>query len=188
VNNTLVVFKFERAEISDIIIIYSSRYTDARGFFEEGYKLSAFLKEGIEKSFTQLNHSFSKKGVLRGLHYQKSPYSQGKLVFVFRGKIIDVAVDIRPSSPSFKKWVSVTLSDKMPASLWIPPGFAHGFLAMEDTDIIYFTSAEYNADYESGIRWNDPDVNVTWPVESPILSEKDSNLPFIRELILWGEL
>jgi dTDP-4-dehydrorhamnose 3,5-epimerase len=183
-----VGFRITKTEIEDVIVVESYRYSDRRGFFEESCKLSSFTDAGIRETFRQLNHSHSKKGVLRGLHFQRDPYSQGKLVFVLRGKITDVAADIRPSSPSFRRWVSVTLSDDAPRSLWIPAGFAHGFFAMEDSDVIYLTTAEYNADYESGIRWDDPDLNIKWPVQSPILSEKDGNLPFIRELIKRGEL
>jgi dTDP-4-dehydrorhamnose 3,5-epimerase len=173
-------------EIEDVILIESDRHSDARGFFEESYKFTPFVEAGIKETFTQLNHSHSRKGVLRGLHFQKHPYSQGKLISVIRGEITDVAVDIRSSSPTFKKWVSVTLSEEVPHSFWIPSGFAHGFLAMEDSDVIYLTTSEYNADYESGIRWNDPDLNVKWPVDSPLLSEKDRNLPFLRDLIERG--
>lgn len=183
-----MAFKFTKTKIDDVILVSSDRHSDGRGFFEEDYKLSDFSSAGIKERFTQINHSFSKRGVLRGLHFQKPPYSQGKLVFVIRGLIMDVAVDVRPSSSSFKKWVSVALSDEKRDLLWIPPGFAHGFLALEDSDVIYLTTSEYNREYDSGVRWNDAVINVRWSVESPIVSEKDSNLPFVEELIRRGDL
>ncbi|MCL6002312.1 MAG: dTDP-4-dehydrorhamnose 3,5-epimerase [Thermoplasmatales archaeon] len=183
-----MAFKFKKTGIDDVILVSSDRYSDERGFFEEDYKLSDFSYGEIRERFAQINHSFSRRGVLRGLHYQKAPHSQGKLVFVVRGKIMDVAVDIRQSSSSFKRWVSVILSDGEGHLLWIPTGFAHGFLALEDSDVIYLTTSEYGKEYESGVRWNDPDINIKWPTDSPILSEKDGNLPFIKEMIERGEL
>ena len=180
--------EFIQTEIEDVIALKYPRYQDERGFFEERYKFSDLEKVGMKRKFVQVNHSFSRKGVLRGLHYQKHPFEQGKFVIVIKGEIMDVAVDIRLASRTFKKWISFTLSEDNCLALWIPPGFAHGFLATENSDIIYLTTREYNREYDSGIRWNDPELGVKWPIDTPILSEKDKNLKLLKELIDQKEL
>jgi len=180
-------FEFERLEIPDVILVKPKVFKDSRGFFLETYKESDFVKAGITNKFVQDNHSMSVKGVLRGIHYQKKPAVQGKLVRCIKGAIFDVAVDIRKGSPTFGKWVVVILSEENHYMLWIPPGFAHGFLTLSDrAEVIYKVSdSEYSPEHDAGIIWNDPDIGIKWPLEEVgevILSEKDSKLPRLREL------
>lgn len=181
-------FEIIDTEIPEVKIVKSKVFEDARGFFLEFYKKSDFEKAGLNVEFVQDNHSKSVKGVLRGLHFQEKPYEQGKLVRCIKGKIFDVAVDIRPDSPYFKKWVAVELSEENKLMLWIPPGFAHGFLTLsEEAEIIYKVSHnEYSPAYDRGIIWNDQDINIKWPLETIdnlILSEKDKKLPTLKEYI-----
>lgn len=180
-------FEFEPLEIQEVILVKPKVFSDDRGFFLESYKRSEFEKNGIPYEFIQDNHSGSKKGVLRGLHYQKRPAVQGKLVRCVRGRIFDVAVDIRLGSPTFGKWVGVFLSEENNHMLWIPPGFAHGFLVVSDyAEVIYKVShSEYSPTQDTGIIWNDPDIGIDWPinlVERVILSEKDAKLPRLKDL------
>lgn len=174
-------FEFIRLEIPDVILIKPKVFEDERGFFLEFFKYSDFKQAGINCNFVQDNHSKSKKGVLRGLHYQLEPKAQGKLVRCIKGKIWDVAVDIRKGSPTFGKWVAVELTEENKWMLWIPPGFAHGFVALEDCEIIYKCTEEYAPELDRGIIWNDPDIAISWPVENPILSQKDSKLPRLKD-------
>lgn len=175
-------FIFQHLEISEIILIEPSRFEDNRGFFMETYKYSDFVRNGIREHFVQDNSSRSLKNVLRGLHYQRNPHAQGKLVHCVRGTIFDVAVDIRKGSPTFMRWVSAELSEDNNRMLYIPAGFAHGFLVMSDTaDVIYKCTKEYSPSDDRGIRWNDPDIHVSWPVRDPVLSEKDRGLPLLRD-------
>ena len=175
-------FIFKRLEIPDIILIEPKVFGDERGFFIETYKSSEFKANGITYDFVQDNHSRSQKGVLRGLHYQLQPMEQGKLVRCVRGRIWDVAVDIRKGSPWYGKWVAVELSEENKLMLWIPPGFAHGFVALEDgTEVIYKVTKEYAPELDRGIIWNDPDIGIKWPIENPILSEKDKNPPRLKD-------
>ncbi|HCP10144.1 MAG TPA: dTDP-4-dehydrorhamnose 3,5-epimerase [Thermodesulfobacterium commune] len=180
-------FVFERLELPEVILIIPKIFKDERGYFIETYKKSDFEKEGINVEFIQDNHSYSIKGVLRGLHYQKKPKAQGKLVRCVLGKIFDVAVDIRKGSPTFGKWVGVELSGENGYMLWIPEGFAHGFLVLSDfAHVIYKVSgSEYSPEHDTGIIWNDEDIGIKWPlekVEKVILSEKDSKLPRLKDL------
>jgi len=180
-------FEFEPLQIPEVILIKPKLFSDDRGFFLETYKRSDFERVGIGFDFIQDNHSGSKKGVLRGLHYQKRPAVQGKLVRCIRGIIFDVAVDIRIGSPTFGKWVGVYLSEENRHMLWIPPGFAHGFLVVSDyAEVIYKVShSEYSPTHDAGILWNDPDIGIEWPtnlVERVILSEKDAKLPRLKDL------
>lgn len=179
-------FEFIKTDIPDVILVKPKVFCDNRGFFMETYKKSDFESAGIDTDFVQDNHSKSIKGVLRGLHYQKEPFAQGKLVRCIRGKIFDVAVDIRKGSPTFGKWVGYELSEENKLMLWIPKGFAHGFLTLsEEAEVVYKVSGgEYNPDYDAGIRWDDPDIGINWPiemVEEVLLSEKDKNLPFLKD-------
>ena len=182
-------FEFLKTEIPEVIIVKPRVFGDRRGFFMESYKKSEFERAGIPTNFVQDNHSKSIKNVLRGLHFQKEPYGQGKLVRCIKGKIFDVAVDIREESSTFKKWVGVELSEENKLMLWIPRGFAHGFLTLtEDAEIIYKVSEnEYAPNYEASIRWNDPEIGISWPLfgKEPILSEKDMEAPFLTE---WLEI
>lgn len=176
-----MAFEFVRLEIPEVILIKPKIFADERGFFMEFYKQSEFTEAGINLTFVQDNHSRSRKGVLRGLHYQLHPKAQGKLVRCMRGKIWDVAVDIRRGSPTYAKWVSVELSEDNKYMLWIPPGFAHGFIALEDSDMMYKCTAEYDPNLDRGIIWNDPTIGIKWPLNEPILSGKDSRLPTLNE-------
>jgi len=144
----------------------------------ETYKKSAFAANGITDDFVQDNFSHSIGGVVRGLHYQKSPHAQAKLVSVISGEIFDVAVDIRQGSPTFGQWAGVSLSAENKNMLYIPAGFAHGFCVIsEEVDFTYKVSAEYAPDLDRGLLWSDPDIGISWPISKPILSEKDMQLP-----------
>jgi dTDP-4-dehydrorhamnose 3,5-epimerase len=175
-------FEFTRAEIPDIIVIRPHLMRDGRGFFMEFYKRSDFAAHGIEEIFVQSNHSRSVAGTLRGLHYQKQPKAQGKLVRAIFGEVFDVAVDLRRGSPSYGRWVGRTLSAGDPTMIYIPPGFAHGFCVLsEEAEVLYMTSEEYAPAAEAGLVWNDPDLAIPWPVADPLLSDRDRNWPRLRE-------
>jgi len=171
-------FVFKKLKIPEVILIEPKSFPDKRGFFMETYKQSEFAKSGIKEKFVQENHSRSKKNVLRGLHYQDKPETQAKLVRCVSGEIFDVAADIRKNSPTYGKWVGVVLSEKNKKEIFIPEGFAHGFCVLsEKAEIIYKTSREYSPKYEKGVIWNDPAINIKWPVKNPLISEKDSQWP-----------
>jgi len=175
-------FEFRKTEIDGPVIVEPKVFGDERGFFLESYKKTDFVKNGIDIDFNQDNHSFSSKNVLRGLHYQKPPFAQAKLVRVVKGYVLDVAVDIRESSPTYKKWLSVELSEENRKIFYIPEGFAHGFLALtDDVHLMYKCSKEYSAECDRGIIWNDPEIAIKWPVTDPFLSEKDRVLPFLKD-------
>ncbi|MCD6454981.1 MAG: dTDP-4-dehydrorhamnose 3,5-epimerase [Candidatus Aminicenantes bacterium] len=176
-------FKFKRLEIPDVILIEPTVFEDQRGFFLESYNLKEFEAFGINVNFVQDNHSRSKKGVIRGLHFQKGKMAQAKLVRVVKGEIFDVAVDIRKGSSYYGKWVAVTLSENNKRMLFIPEGFAHGFCVLsEEADVLYKASNFYSPEHEGGIRWDDPDLAIPWPVDNPIVSLKDRNLPFLSKI------
>ena len=177
-------FEFKKLSIPDVILVTPKVYGDNRGFFLEGYKKSEFFNNGITVEFNQDNHSQSTKGVLRGLHYQKAPKAQAKLVRCIEGEIFDVSVDIRKNSPTFGKWVGEKLSAENKNMLFIPEGFAHGFVVLsEKAQLLYKASNEFAPDFDRGVRWNDPDININWGIDfEPILSEKDTKQPFLREL------
>ena len=176
-------FTFQPLAIPDVILIQPQLFTDNRGFFAETYKASDFKANGIPYDFVQDNHSKSKKGVLRGLHFQNSPKPQGKLVRVISGSVFDVAVDLRKGSPTYKKWVSAVLSEANAHILWVPPGFAHGVLVLEDnTQLLYKVTELYSKEHDRTLRYDDPDLNIAWPVPNPELSEKDLNAPFLNDL------
>lgn len=175
-------FKFTRLSIPDIILIEPQVFRDDRGSFVETYKYSDFAAYGITDSFVQDNHSTSVKGVLRGLHYQTNPKAQGKLIRCMKGKIFDIAVDIRRSSPTYRKWVGCDLSEETNLMLYIPPGFAHGFMVLSDmAEVLYKCTTEYSPENERGIFWNDPDINIDWPVITPVLSAKDKAYPVLKD-------
>lgn len=177
-------FEFEKQKIEDVILVKPKVFGDNRGFFMESYKKSDFVAGGICDDFVQDNHSKSTKGVLRGLHYQANPYSQAKLVRCTKGKIYDVAVDIRPNSKTFGEYVKVELSEENKNMLYIPSGFAHGFVALTDeVELLYKTSGEYAPSADRGIIWNDKDINIDWEIDfDPILSEKDKIQPKLSEI------
>jgi dTDP-4-dehydrorhamnose 3,5-epimerase len=175
-------FHFRHLEIPEILLIEPKVFRDARGVFMETYKCSDFIQHGIRENFLQDNYSRSSGGVLRGLHYQKDPYAQGKLIQCLRGRIFDVAVDMRKNSPTFGRWVSAELSEENGFMLYVPPGFAHGFIVLgESADVLYKCTREYSPENDRGIIWNDPEVNILWPVKDPVLSEKDKKHPFLRD-------
>jgi dTDP-4-dehydrorhamnose 3,5-epimerase len=179
-------FIFEKTELNEVIIIKPSVFKDQRGTFFESYKQSEFAGNGITQNFVQDNCSKSTKGVLRGLHYQIAPYAQGKLVRCIRGSVFDVAVDIRKSSATFGKWVGYTLSEENNNMLYIPPGFAHGFQALTDiAEVAYKVTAEYNAQSERSLKWDDPEIGISWPVKNVLLSEKDEAAPKIGKAELF---
>jgi dTDP-4-dehydrorhamnose 3,5-epimerase len=176
-------FEFEKLGIDGIILVKPKIFGDDRGFFMETYKKSEFSKNGIDCDFIQDNHSKSAKGVLRGLHYQAKPYAQAKLIRCSKGRIYDVAVDLRPNSKTFGKWLKVELSEENKHMLFIPRGFAHGFVVLSDeAELLYKTDNEYSFEHDRGLLWCDEEVNVDWGVTSPILSEKDRVQPTLKEL------
>ena len=175
-------FTFKTLSIPDVVLVEPKILPDDRGFFMEAFKASAFKQANIPAHFVQDNFSFSRKNVLRGLHYQKSPHAQGKLVLTLKGCVWDVAVDLRRTSPTFKQWVAAELSDANHAMLYIPPGFAHGFVALtDDVHLLYKCTEEYDPHSDAGIRWDDPDIAISWPVTDPILSPKDRALPLLSD-------
>ncbi len=160
--------------ISGLLIIKPKIFSDERGYFFEAYNKERFLEAGLDIDFVQDNESRSMKGVLRGLHMQKEPYAQGKLVRVITGSVLDVAVDLRKGSPTFGKWNSIILTGENKWMYWIPEGFAHGFLTLEDNTVFtYKCSGVYNKSAEVSIKWDDPDLNIDWGQANPVLSEKD---------------
>lgn len=170
-------FEFQRTKIPDVILMKPQVFKDERGFFMETYKQSEFTRNGILTVFVQSNHSKSSYGVIRGLHFQKEPYAQSKLVRCIKGKIFDVAVDIREDSETYGQYVSAELSEENKHMLFIPQGFAHGFQVLsEEAEIEYQVDNEYAPNHEDGIRYDDETIGVNWPVENAIVSEKDTSL------------
>lgn len=179
--------KIEKTPIEGLLIITPDVFEDERGYFYEIWNEKKFHDAGLNLKFVQDNQSFSKRGVIRGLHFQKEPFAQGKLVRVVKGRVLDVAVDLRKNSRTYKKWFSIILDDENKKIFWIPEGFAHGFLALEDATFQYKVTNPYHKESDTGIRWNDPDICVDWQLEeygiAPIISEKDANLPFFKKII-----
>lgn len=174
----------QELSLSGLKLIKPRVFNDDRGFFLESYKSSLYAAAGIEHPFVQDNHSFSKKGTLRGLHFQRRP-GQAKLVTVIQGKIFDVAVDIRPESPTFGKWEGVYLDGTSCEQLYIPVGFAHGFCVVSETaNVLYKVSSVYDPAEEMGFRFDDPEVGVVWPESSPLLSLRDQQSPLFAEAVL----
>lgn len=173
-------------KIPDVKLIVPRRFSDVRGYFAETWSDRLFRQEVADVTFVQDNQSVSaKKGTLRGLHFQKPPYAQGKLVRVVRGSIFDVAVDMRRGSPTYRQHVAVRLDAVDGAQLWVPPGFLHGFCTLEDeTEVFYKATSYYSAGHDAGVLWNDPDLGIDWPVgiDSAILSDKDRRLPRLADL------
>lgn len=169
--------------LEDAFLIDPKVFKDDRGFFLESYSEKVFKENGIDAKFVQDNHSLSvKKGVLRGLHFQLPPNDQAKLVRVTRGKVYDVIVDIRKNSPTFGKWEGFELSAENFKMLFVPRGFAHAFLTLEDnTEFMYKVDNFYAPESDSGLIWNDPDLNIDWPVKNPVLSEKDAKLQKFKD-------
>ncbi len=182
-------FEFERMGIPDVVLVKPKVFGDERGFFMETYQREVFEANGITGEFIQDNHSRSEYGVLRGLHFQKEPYAQAKLVRCVRGEIFDVAVDLRRNSPTFGRYVGMVLSEENKHQLYIPRGFAHGFMVLSDfADVCYKVDNVYAPDHEGGLLWNDSDVGIEWPNNNPTLSEKDCEWPTLKELVDKGDL
>ena len=175
-----------KTAIPDVIIIKPDVYGDDRGYFFETFHAEKLALLGITENFVQDNESLSQKDVLRGLHYQLEPFAQGKLVRVIKGAVLDIAVDIRRNSPTFGKWVSMKLTGENKWMSWIPKGFAHGFVSLEDDTIFtYKCSGVYNKASEASIRWNDPELNIDWGITNPLLSEKDIMAPLLKDARLF---
>jgi dTDP-4-dehydrorhamnose 3,5-epimerase len=174
--------KINNTELEGVLIIETERYFDNRGYFCETY--NTFLLQTIGHEFVQDNESCSKLHVVRGLHFQKPPHEQGKLVRVVTGRVLDVVLDLRKKSNNFAKHICVELSAENNKQLWIPPGFAHGFLALEDdTKLVYKCTQYYNKESEATILWNDKDLKIDWTIQNPIVSEKDSIAPAFSDFV-----
>lgn len=176
--------KFIKSSLDGVVLIEPVVFFDNRGFFLESYSQKEFEKNGIDIQFVQDNHSRSNVvGTIRGMHYQDPPFTQSKLLRVTRGKIYDVVVDIRKNSPTFGKWEGFELSSSNFQILFVPAGFAHGFATLEpETEVQYKVDKFYSPAHDHGIRWDDPQVNIKWPVSNPHLSEKDARLPLLSEI------
>ncbi len=170
--------------LSGAFVLVPSVYHDHRGYFMESYNKRDFERIGLDVEFVQDNESRTlRAGTIRGLHYQESPMSQAKLVRCVKGAIFDVIVDIRPESPTFGKWVGVNLNEQNHKQIFVPEGFAHGFQALvDDVIVVYKVTRFYSREHDRAIRWNDPDIGISWPIENPILSEKDRNAPYLKDI------
>ena len=169
-------------KLAGVLIIEPKVFGDARGFFKETFQAERYREAGIEYTFVQDNYSRSQKGVLRGLHFQITK-PQGKLVSCPKGAVFDVAVDIDPESTTYGQYVGVELTEENHKQLWVPPGYAHGFCVLSETaDFEYKCTDYYDPSDEGGVIWNDPDVAIDWPIDQPLLSDKDSKLPTLKEL------
>ena len=176
-------FNFKRLKIPDVILVEPQVFPDERGFFTETFKESIFKENGINTRFVQDNYSHSIKGTLRGLHYQKNPKAQAKLVIATRGEIFDVVVDIREGSATYGKWIGEILSEQNHKLLYVPEGFAHGFCVLNDeADVLYKVNNEYSPETDRGLLWNDPAVGIKWPIEKPIISKKDQQQPLLEKI------
>ena len=176
------VMEIVETGIPDLYVVKPTVFKDSRGYFFESYNKEVFLRSGIDQNFVQDNESKSAKGVLRGLHFQKPPFAQGKLVRVIKGAVRDVAVDLRKSSSTYGKWASIDLTEDNKWMYWVPPGFAHGFVTLEDDTVFFYKCTNvYNKSSEGSIRWDDPDLNIDWGISNPLLSDKDKVSPFFAD-------
>lgn len=176
--------KVEPTPLSGLLLIQPSVFEDSRGYFFESYNKSLFLQHGLDMEFVQDNQSMSQKGVLRGLHFQNPPHAQGKLVRVIKGGVLDVAVDIRRGSATYGRSYSYELTEQNKTMLWIPPGFAHGFLTLHDHTIFSYKCTQvYNKQAEDAILWNDKDLNIDWKVSDPVLSDKDRGAKAFKDFV-----
>ncbi|UWU28813.1 dTDP-4-dehydrorhamnose 3,5-epimerase [Rhizobium sp. WSM1274] len=181
----MYALKVEQLKIGDVKRITPTKFGDSRGYFSEVFKDSSFRTNLVDVSFVQDNEAFSAQpGTVRGLHFQLPPFAQGKLVRCLRDALLDVAVDIRHGSPTYGKWVSVELSPENGSQLWVPVGFAHGFVTLQpDTIISYKITAPYSAEHDCGVRWNDAEIGIEWPqMDAYVLSDKDNKQPLLSEL------
>lgn len=173
-----------KSKISGLLLIKPEIFEDNRGYFFESFHKQKFHHIGINHEFVQDNESWSAKGVLRGLHFQKPPFAQGKLVRVIKGAVLDVAVDLRKDSPTYGKWESVELNGENKLMYWIPPGFAHGFVALRDDTIFSYKCTHlYHRESECSIIWNDPILNIDWKIDKPILAPKDLKAGLFKDLV-----
>jgi dTDP-4-dehydrorhamnose 3,5-epimerase len=178
--------EIENTDFEGLLILHPRIFKDERGYFYESFNRVEFLKSGLTTDFAQDNQSCSLKNVLRGLHFQNPPFEQGKLVSVVSGAALDVAVDIRKDSPTYGKHFSILLSEENNKMFWIPPGFAHGFITLEDnTRFMYKCTKNYNKAAEGGILWNDAALCIDWGTNTPLVSDKDQILPLFNDLISW---
>jgi len=171
--------------LAEVLLITPRRHGDARGWFAETWSRKAMRAAGVDAEFVQDNQAFNaRQGTVRGLHFQKAPHAQGKLVRVLRGAIFDVAVDVRPGSPTYGQWVGATLTAEAGEQLWVPRGFAHGYMTTApDTELFYKVDGDYAPSLEGGLIWNDPDIAIAWPLDvEPLLSDKDKRLPRLKDL------
>ena len=176
--------QFIPTAIPDLYLVQPLSFEDPRGYFFESYNKNAFKKQGINVEFLQDNQSLSQRGVLRGLHFQNPPYAQGKLVRVIKGAVLDAVVDIRKKSPTYGQSFSHELNEQNKTMLWIPPGFAHGFLTLKDQTIFSYKCTQvYNKESEDSILWNDQDLNIPWSITNPILSEKDTRSKAFKDFL-----
>lgn len=177
--------KFTETELNGVYIVEPQVFEDRRGFFMESWSKQEFEAHGLFYDFVQDNHSSSTgKGTLRGIHFQRGDKAQAKLVRCAKGAVMDVAVDLRPASPTYKKWVAAELSAENHKMLLIPRGFGHGFLTLtDDVEFLYKVDNPYAPEEEGGIRWNDPELRVDWGIDAPILSEKDSKSPYLKDAV-----
>lgn len=174
--------KITATALPGVLIIEPKLFGDARGFFLETFQTQRYAEAGITQAFVQDNHSRSQKNVLRGLHFQRAR-PQGKLVSVSRGAILDITLDINPQSATFGQHIAVELNDETHQQVWIPPGYAHGFCVLSDSaDMHYKCTQLYDPEDEAGVIWNDPDLHIAWPTQTPLLSNKDQHLPRLRDL------
>ena len=174
--------KVNTCDIPGLLIIEPNVFGDARGFFMELWNQMRYRDAGLDWNFVQDNVSLSRRGILRGLHFQ-NPAAQGKLVFVLQGEVFDVAVDIRRGSPTFGRWHGLNLSDENKRQFFIPPGFAHGFAVLSETALFAYKCTEfYNPQHELAVAWDDPEIGIRWPVENPQLSEKDASAPRLKDM------
>ncbi|MDW7759436.1 MAG: dTDP-4-dehydrorhamnose 3,5-epimerase [Acidobacteriota bacterium] len=174
--------KIVETDLPGVVLVELKSFADSRGYFMETWSRDRYAEFGLSEPFVQDNVSFSAKGVLRGLHFQH-PRGQGKLVQVLSGEVYDVAVDIRPDSPSFGRWTGQTLSDQNRLQVYVPAGFAHGFCVLSDSALFVYKCTEfYDPKTEGGVLWNDPDLGIRWPVEHPLVSDKDSRFPRLKDI------
>jgi dTDP-4-dehydrorhamnose 3,5-epimerase len=175
--------EIKKTPISGLLVIQPAVYYDSRGYFFESFNSEKLKLVGVDVNFKQDNQSLSAKNILRGLHFQNPPYSQGKLLSVIKGAVLDVVVDIRKKSGFYGKHFSIVLSEENKTIFWVPPGFAHGFLSLSDNTIfVYKCTQLYHKESEGSILWNDPELKINWGIENPIVSEKDCNAAFFKDL------
>jgi len=172
--------------LAEVLLITPQRRGDARGWFAETWSRKDLLEKGVDTQFVQDNQAFNaKKGTVRGLHFQRAPHAQGKLVRVLKGAIFDVAVDVRPGSATYGQWAGATLTAEFGEQLWVPRGFAHGYMTIaDDTELFYKVDNDYAPELEGGLMWNDPDIGIAWPLDlaDPLLSERDKALPRLKDM------